>query len=301
MVVAFDRPGHGFTARPPADTVIRAEDGRVLSVYSEDFAVELSVELLRHLRPQDPVSILGVATGATIGARAAAKFVEQCRLAEEGVEEDATKPPSHSLLRLSKLVLISPADFVCGTSLLPTFMNTLMLSNNLGRSLSRQLLRNELGDFLLRRSWHDPSGLTPEVLEGYKKPMNEPDWDVAMLALAQHAESPQSRDALRCLAGFQVLVVAGDHDDIVNRKELQSLVRQLKDLGIRVVQSLIPRCGHLPAEECPEACTEALKPFLTGEDLEEDDSIRMGAFFPGGKAKMNQNRDGDPLSSSFPG
>jgi hypothetical protein len=65
------------------------------------------------------------------------------------------------------------------------------------------------GQAILRAAWHDPSGITPEVLAGYPKPLQVENWDQALwkLTLVSHALGLEAKlDIIQ----MPTLVVTGD-------------------------------------------------------------------------------------------
>jgi pimeloyl-ACP methyl ester carboxylesterase len=55
-----------------------------------------------------------------------------------------------------------------------------------------------------------------------------------------------------------VLVITGDDDRIVPTEQSVRLAQELP----RAELVVIPNCGHLPQEECPEAFLQAVEAFL---------------------------------------
>ena len=105
--------------------------------------------------------------------------------------------------------------------------------------------------------WHDPSKITPEIWEGYTRPLQAQDWDRALweLTVASHdLDLGQRLDEV----GLPVLVITGDDDRIVPTEQSLRLAAELPDAQL----VLIPDCGHVPHEECPAAFLEAVRAFL---------------------------------------
>ena len=55
-----------------------------------------------------------------------------------------------------------------------------------------------------------------------------------------------------------VLVITGDNDRIVPTQQSVKLAAELPNATLVVV----PACGHVPQEECPQAVLDAIQPFL---------------------------------------
>jgi pimeloyl-ACP methyl ester carboxylesterase len=60
-----------------------------------------------------------------------------------------------------------------------------------------------------------------------------------------------------------VLVITGKNDRIVPAEQSIRLAKELP--GAQIV--VIPQCGHVPQEECPQAVLEAIDKFLQNNDL----------------------------------
>ena len=58
--------------------------------------------------------------------------------------------------------------------------------------------------------------------------------------------------------GATNLVITGDDDRIVPTAESLQLAEDIPAAGLVV----LPACGHVPQEECPDAFLEAVVPFL---------------------------------------
>ena len=59
-----------------------------------------------------------------------------------------------------------------------------------------------------------------------------------------------------------MLVITGDDDRIVPTAQSIKLAAALPNAELVVV----PACGHLPHEECPQAVLDAIQTFLAGLD-----------------------------------
>ena len=109
----------------------------------------------------------------------------------------------------------------------------------------------------LRSAWHEQEKITPQVWEGYLKPLQAENWDRALWELTRARRSSDLFERLGEVEG-PVLVVTGDDDRIVATERSVRLVEELAQAELLV----IPNCGHLPHEECPEPFLEAVEAFL---------------------------------------
>ena len=113
------------------------------------------------------------------------------------------------------------------------------------------------GDRLLRSAWSDPSRLTPEVLAGYRAPMQVADWDRALWELSVAREE---RDWPENWKGIQVpaLIVTGEDDRIVPVEDSARLAAEMPRASLVVLAD----CGHVAHEECPGPFLQATTQFL---------------------------------------
>ncbi len=115
----------------------------------------------------------------------------------------------------------------------------------------------ERGPQLIEQAWHNPSLITPETLELYKKPLQAENWDIALweMTLASRASGLAER-----LDEFTlpVLVITGDNDRIVPTANSIRLAGELPGASLVV----IPQAGHVPHEERPDLFMQAVDEFL---------------------------------------
>jgi pimeloyl-ACP methyl ester carboxylesterase len=227
LVVAFDRPAFGLTERPmPGDW-----EGR--SPYSPEAQVELTVALLDALGIERAV-LVGNSAGGTVATLTALAHPE----------------------RVEALVLVDAAVYAGGGS--PDFIRPLFKTpqmRRIGPLIARRI--GSWGMDFARSAWHDPSKITPDIWEGYLKPLQVENWDRALWELTR---ASRSSDLPEKLAEIQVpcLVITGDDDRIVPPEQSVRLADELPNAELVV----IPDCGHVPHEECPELFLQATLNFL---------------------------------------
>jgi pimeloyl-ACP methyl ester carboxylesterase len=113
-----------------------------------------------------------------------------------------------------------------------------------------------LGRSVFRLAVHDPAMLTPEVLEGYTRP----------LRVRGHLRGlgRQMRDRGRepVLDPGRItqptLVLWGEHDRVIPLSTGEDLSRRIPGARFELVRG----AGHLPLEEQPETCNRILAEFL---------------------------------------
>lgn len=223
--VAFDRPGFGLTSRP-----LRWQG---LNPYSPEAQVALTVGLMDSLGMRKTI-LVGHSAGAGVAVHTALAHPE----------------------RVAALILVAPA--VGMGSPLPPWLRALMATpqaRRLGPVFVRRIAVQ--GEEILRRSWHDPSRITPEVLAGYRRPLQAQDWDRALWELSLAARPVPLLPRLEELR-IPVLVVTGDDDRIVPLEASRRLADRIPGAQLTV----IPSCGHLPHEERPAEFLAAVEAFL---------------------------------------
>jgi pimeloyl-ACP methyl ester carboxylesterase len=228
-VVAYDRPAFGLTERPmPGEW-----DGQ--SPYAPEAQVELTVGLM---------DALGIEQAVLVGHSAGGAIATLTALTYPG--------------RVKGLVLVAPAIYRGGGA--PGFVRPLLNTpqmRHLGPLLARRIQQS--GRAFLRSAWHDPERITPEVWAGYLKPLRAENWDRALWELTRASRASDLVGRLEEV-DLPVLVVTGDDDRIVPTEQSVRLAEALAEADLLVV----PNCGHLPHEECPERFLEAVESFLAG-------------------------------------
>lgn len=225
-VVAYDRPAFGLTERP-----LRWQG-------PNPYAFETQVDLLIGL-----MDALGVRRAILVGHSAGAPVAFQAALAHPE--------------RVQALVVVGPAIYADGGP--PAWLRPLLRlpqAQHLGLLIVRELLIRR-GDALIRSAWHDPQRVDAETLAGYRKPLRAENWDRALWELVVASRPSRLRDRLGEIS-VPVLVITGDDDRLVPPDQSRRLAQALP--YARLV--LLPACGHVPQEECPEAFMQAVRQHL---------------------------------------
>jgi len=224
-VLAYDRPAFGLTARPLAWTrenpyALPAQVGQLIA-WLDRFGVQKAI-------------LVGHSAGGTLAAETALRYPE----------------------RVQALVLVDPAVYAGGG--LPEFVRILAQFppfRRLGPLLVRSI--GEAGIDFLKSAWHNPAKITPEILEGYRKPLKVVDWDAALWEFTLANGSGDLAAGVTQLA-VPTLVITGDDDQIVPTEQSIRLSSQIPEASLVV----IPECGHLPQEEEPVEFLKAASSFL---------------------------------------
>jgi pimeloyl-ACP methyl ester carboxylesterase len=230
--IAFDRPAFGLTERPLPETW--QGDWQSENPYRPGAQGELTAGLLDQLGI-DKAVLVGNSAGGSAAMLTALAYPE----------------------RVEALILINPAVYNSGgrSPLLRWLANTPQM-RHLGPLIARQVQGWGL-DFA-RSAWHDPSRLDDTIWAGYQLPLGVADWDRALWEYTA-AGTPSDLPARLAELDLPVLVIAGDDDRIVPTAESMRLAEELPNAQLVV----IPACGHVPHEECPQAVLDAVHEFLT--------------------------------------
>jgi len=238
-VVAYDRPAFGLTSRPmPGEWAGR-------SPYSAEAQADMLVALMDALDIEQAV-LVGNSAGGTVAALTALRYPQ----------------------RVQALVLVDPAIYTNrSTSSLVRLVLSTPQMRRIGPLFSRQI--KTWGIEFAKSAWHDPSKLTPEVWAGYTKPLQAENWDRALWELTL-AGQPLKLDEQLGQIALPMLVITGDDDRIVPTEQSIRLAGKLSNARLVVV----PDCGHVPHEECPEAFMKAVREFVSETHLGSVSHIR---------------------------
>jgi pimeloyl-ACP methyl ester carboxylesterase len=224
-VIAYDRPAFGLTERP------LEWEGE--NPYSQDSQVELVIGLMDALGIEK-ATLVGNSAGGTVSMLAALKYP----------------------LRVTSLILVDPAVYAGGGA--PAWIRPLLGTpqmRHLGPLFARQLQAQ--GTEFIKTAWHDPSKITPEIFEGYQKPLQVENWDKALWYLTLSSRESGLAERVSDF-NLPVLVITGDDDRIVPTEQSVRLAGEIQNAELVIIS----QCGHLPHEECPAEFMQAVTDFL---------------------------------------
>ncbi len=227
-VIAYDRPAFGLTERP-----LEWADGE--NPYRPAAQIEIVIGLMDEL---------GIERAILVGNSAGGKVAF----------ETALLHPQ----RVQALVAVDAAVYAGGGA--PPFVRPILNTpqmNHLGPLIARQIQTN--GDDFIRSAWHDPSKITQETWDGYRKPLRAENWDRALWAMTTSSVASDLAERLDELT-LPVLVLTGDDDRIVPTEQSLRLADELPNATLNVIAA----CGHLPHEEKPAEFMQAVDEFLNG-------------------------------------
>jgi pimeloyl-ACP methyl ester carboxylesterase len=158
--------------------------------------------------------------------------------------------------RVSALILVSPAVGGGGGpySQYGWLIQTPQMQR-LGPWLVREI--QEWGMQMLDDAWHDLDKRPQETVELYRKPLQADNWDVALWHYSTAGGESRLNERLDEFT-LPILLITGDDDRIVPTASTIDLAEELSTAELVV----LPECGHVPQEECPEAFLEAVERFL---------------------------------------
>jgi pimeloyl-ACP methyl ester carboxylesterase len=226
-VIAFDRPAFGLTERPLPG------EWHGESPYTVEAQVSLTLALMDKLGVPQAI-LVGNSAGGTIAMLTALRAPE----------------------RVQALILVSPAVYGGGGA--PSWVRLLSglpQVRRVGPLWVRFLVARLEGS--LPSAWHDPSKITSKVWAGYKKPLQVENWDRAFWEFTL-AGRPQDLEQQLGRITLPTLVVTGDDDRWVPTTQSIRLSKELPNATLVV----IPNCGHVSHEECPQEFMAAVTSFL---------------------------------------
>ncbi|MCS6994322.1 MAG: alpha/beta hydrolase [Anaerolineales bacterium] len=226
-VIAYDRPAFGLTSRPMPG------EWKGQNPYSPESQAAIVIGLMDALGV-DTAWLVGNSAGGTVSVYTALTYPQ----------------------RISGLILVDAAIYTGGGS--PGWVRPLLATpqmRRIGPLLARQIATS--GNDFIRSAFHDPSLVTPEVLEGYRKPLRAHNWDRALWELTSASRPLGLAERLNEL-NLPVLVITGDDDRIVPTEQSIRLANEIPGAALAV----IPNAGHLPHEEKPAEFMQAVREFL---------------------------------------
>jgi len=233
-VTTYDRPAFGLSER------LLPADFQDVNPYTRAYQPELLKKLMDDLGIRSAV-LIGNSAGGTVAVQMALEYPQY----------------------VDALILVDPALLTTGGS--PAWLNPIMSLpsiNRIGPLIVRAIANRSLS--LLDRAYHDTSLISEETIEGYTQPFRVRHWDVAFWEFLKATEDLDLTERLDDL-GVPVLVITGDDDRIVPTADSIQVASLIPGAELIV----IPACGHVPQEECPEefmrAAAEFLKNRLSGE------------------------------------
>jgi pimeloyl-ACP methyl ester carboxylesterase len=222
-VIAYDRPGFGFTQRP-------TEWGQV-----NPYGFEGNFLLLDSIIEKYATSNQVILVGHSAGGQLAAEY--------------ARLNPN----KVSGLVLVDPAILTTGQS--PSWLNWILnipQVDRIGPLLVKSI--SESGNDLLRQSFYDPESVTQEVFEGYNKVLQVKEWERAFW---NFTKAPRDNDLVANLESVTqpILLITGERDTVVPTSDTVKLADIFPNSSLEIIK----KSAHLPQEEQPQDFMTAIE------------------------------------------
>ena len=225
-VVAYDQIPYGLSEK------LVAGDWTGPNPYTPEAAVDQLFSFLDEL-DTDTVVLVGHSYGGTLAVQAALAQPE----------------------RVEALIFVDPAVYV--QEEMPGWLLNLPQVRRLGPLFARQLGQN---DAFLRQMYLNPDPIIDERMNLTRINTRIQNWDVALWEYLRAWRVDTLELATRIPEIQQpALVITGDSDAIVPITDSQRLNAELPDSDLVI----LPSCGHVPQEECPDAFEEAVNAWLT--------------------------------------
>src|ERR1700737_1055402 len=160
--------------------------------------------------------------------------------------------------RVRRLILFAPANPFCdlGNQLIRFYQT------RTGIWFARRIpfLPRMLKATALSRMYGDPSRVSLDALEGYTQGLHIPGTVDHVLQIVQRwfVDMGLLRSALTGLAAKPTLLIWGDRDRAVGLDSARELQRTLPQSRLMV----LPGVGHIPFEEMPDVCNQAMRDWL---------------------------------------
>jgi pimeloyl-ACP methyl ester carboxylesterase len=157
--------------------------------------------------------------------------------------------------RVKALVLVDAAVYV--QEEMPAWPLELAQIRRLGPLFARQLGQNEA---FIRQTYLHPDRISDERMAPTTIHTQVEDWDVALWEYL-HVWGVDTPDLAARIPDIQqpALVITGDSDIVVPVTDSRRLDSELPNSELVI----LPPCGHVPHEECPEAFEEAVDAWLS--------------------------------------
>jgi pimeloyl-ACP methyl ester carboxylesterase len=227
-VIAYDRPGFGFTQRPSS-----WEGENPYGSAGNDLILD---ELIAEYASNREVFLVGHSAGGT----QAAQYVVD----NPGI--------------VTGLILISPAILTTGGSSSGfNWIFSIPQIDHLGPLLVSSIASS--GMDLLDRSWFDKSKITDEIKAGYRAPLEIIGWEEGFW---EYNRAPRSFDVKDRLSEIKIptLLITGDTDVVVATADTEALATMIEGSSLVV----IPKSGHLAQEETPIETMQAIDDYWNG-------------------------------------
>ncbi|MCX8181953.1 MAG: alpha/beta hydrolase [Candidatus Methanomethyliaceae archaeon] len=230
-VIAFDRPAFGFTERP------LLENWKGPNPYTNEFAADLVANLMDELGISKAI-ILGHSAGGAVALLTYYRHPD----------------------RVAALILEDAAVYGGGAPWYVGIFQYLPQFQRLGPLLIRSIA-GDLGINTIYLAWYNDSKITPDIIEGYRRPLMAENWDYALWQYTLASRDLRLSENLSRIS-VPVLIITGTEDQIIPPSYAERLASEIP--GARLVK--IEQCGHIPHEEKPKEFLSVVTAFLGSAD-----------------------------------
>ncbi|HCR71650.1 MAG TPA: hypothetical protein DIW23_09415 [Anaerolineae bacterium] len=227
-VIAYDRPAFGLTERPmPEDWI------------ENPYGMKANVEILKSLLDEfgiEKAVLVGNSAGGAVAVAFALEYPE----------------------RVEQLILVAPGVGGGRNPQFPTWALPVMWTPQMHRI--GPLFMRDYQESLPRtveRGWFDQTKLTDEIRQTHLQILKIKNWDRAFYELVFAPAYPELRGLLPELK-VKAYIIGGVEDRLIRTWYLETIVTEIPEAEL----SLIPQCGHVPQEECPDEFMEVIKIYL---------------------------------------
>src|SRR5690606_7677182 len=217
-VIAYDRPAFGLTERPMPE------------YWDENpYGMKANVEILKSLLDTfgiDRVILVGNSAGGAVAVAFALEYPE----------------------RVEQLILVAPGVGGGRNPQFPTWALPIMRTPQM-RHIGPLLMRDyqESLPRTVEREWFNQTKLTDEVRETHLQLLKIKNWDRAFYEMLFAPAYPELRGLLPELK-IKAYIIGGVEDRLIRTWYLEAVATEIPEAEL----TLIPECGHVPQEECPQ-------------------------------------------------
>ena len=162
--------------------------------------------------------------------------------------------------RVRGLVLVDPAIYGDTSSGIASALIGLPGIQRWGQHVVRLLLGNsERNANMLKSAWFDSAKVTPDVLSGYRRALQTPNWDINLLALIRDGASNNLGPRLKEL-NVPTLIVWGEYDTWISPTNAPKLNQDIAGSKLAIIKD----AGHVPHEERSQEFNGLLIDFVKG-------------------------------------
>jgi pimeloyl-ACP methyl ester carboxylesterase len=227
-VIAYDRPAFGLTERLMPENWIE-----------NPYGMKANIEILKSLMDEFKIKKAILVGNSAGGGVAVAFALEYPELVE-------------------KLILVDPG---VGGGIRPHFPEwalPVMWTKQM-RHLSPLFTRDyqETLPSTIERGWFNQSKLTDEIKNKHLQVLKIKNWDRAFYELTFSPAYPELRPLLPNLTP-QTFIIAGQEDRLIRPFYFEAIATEIPNAQL----TLIPECGHVPQEECPQQFIDAIQNYL---------------------------------------